>query len=116
MGKVVQMRLPLEMNGTEYDEAFEEFWKVFPKRIGKQMAYMRWREITSEQGLITKALSHCAGEFLTIHLKASPDQILEGAKKYRQRQIDPRTYKLKDDGKFTCMPETWLNQGRWDDD
>jgi hypothetical protein len=36
-------------------------------------------------------------------------------KAYVDAQIDRRTFKLKDDGRFIPHLATFLNQGRWED-
>jgi len=94
---------------------FNEFWDVCPKKIGKPVTKAKWDAITNG-GLDTRTLDKDSGSFIRIHLQASADELIEGMKKYRKRQYDPTTYKLKEDGKFTCHPATWLNQGRWMDE
>ena len=66
---------------------FEEFWKIYPKRVGRKAAATKWQ---------------------TAVKTATPDQIIEAAKRYRD---DP-----KRDPEFTANPATWLNQERWLDE
>lgn len=94
---------------------FEDWFAVFPKHVGKAIAKSLWEAITGP-GLETRTLNRDAGTYIHLTLKATPEELLEGAKRYRERQIDRNTYKLKDDGKYTCHPSTWLNQGRWMDE
>jgi len=94
---------------------FEEFWKLYPRKIGKHLARAKWEKITNG-GLSTRTLDRDSGSYMEITLQATPDEIIEGARRYRDSQIDRRTYRLIDDGKFICHPATWLNQGRWDDE
>lgn len=108
MNTVVQMRPEVEAN------RFEDFWRAYPKRVGKPLAKAKWDAITGG-GLKTRTLDKDSGTYVEIELKATPDEIIAGAKKYAATQVDRQTYKLKDDGKFTCQPATWLNQGRWED-
>lgn len=93
---------------------FEEFWRVYPKRVGKPLAKAKFDAITGD-GLKTRTLDKDSGTYVEIELKATAQEIIEGAKRYAASQVDRQTYKLKDDGKFTCQPATWLNQGRWED-
>lgn len=102
---------------------FEEFWKWYPKKIGKLQAKAKWMAITNG-GLETRTLDQDSGTFMPLTLQAKPSEIIEGAKRYRATQIDPKQCRsddpsktiLKNEGKFTCLPVTWLNKGRWMDD
>lgn len=65
---------------------FDEFWSVYPRKVGKGHARKAWE----------KAIQ-----------KTSPTTIIAGATKYRDdRHRDPQ---------FTAHPSTWLNGERWDD-
>lgn len=68
--------------------SFEEFWKVYPRRIAKFAARKAW----------DKALKH-----------NQEHEILEGAKRYAVERED-------ENPKFTKHPSTWLNGGCWMDD
>ncbi len=74
---------------AEYSDGFKRFWDAYPtkRRLGKKQAYAAWQ----------KAIQTADSE--TIIAKAS-----EYASSDRGR------------GEFSCMPTTWLNQGRWEDD
>lgn len=108
MNNVVQMPM------VEADQ-FEDFWKRYPRRVGKPLARAKWDAITGD-GLQTRTLDKDSGQYVTIELKATPEELIAGADRYRKSQIDPQTFKLRDNGKFTCHPATWLNQGRWLDE
>lgn len=69
------------------DGAFDEFWKQYPRKVGKEAAKKAWK----------KALR------LT-----DADTIMQAVKSY--------PFDTKDGGKFIPHPATWLNQGRWEDD
>lgn len=94
---------------------FEEFWKAYPKRVCKAMAKDKWDKITNG-GLTTKMKDGESGEMIEVFLQATAEEIIAGAKRYYETQIDKKTWKLKDDGRFTCQPHTWLNRGRWTDE
>jgi hypothetical protein len=66
---------------------FNEFWKYYPAKVGKQAALKAW----------PRALKAVGGD---------PDQIVF-ALKVRLHLFNPE---------FTPNPATWLNQGRWEDD
>jgi hypothetical protein len=69
-------------------DGFEEFWKAYPRKVGKGAALASWR-------------------------KAKPplDAVLTAIRKARQ---SPDW--LKDRGAFIPHPSTWLNQSRWEDE
>jgi hypothetical protein len=69
------------------DDSFNEFWSVYPRRVGKQAA----------QKAFLKALTF-----------ADASVIIDGARRYAN---DPNR-----SDEFTAHPTTWINQGRWEDD
>lgn len=73
-------------------ESFEDFWKVFPRRIAKFHARTAW----------DKARKH-----------ASAAEIIEGAKKYAAwlEQAGPKNWRPQ-----PKHPATWLNGGCWLDE
>ena len=95
--------------------SFEDFWRVYPKRVQKAIAKAKWDAITGE-GLTTRTLDKDSGGYIELELKASPDEIIEAARSYAKSQREPHSYSLRDNGKYTCNPATWLNQGRWMDE
>lgn len=100
---------------AEATAGFDEFWKHCPKRVGKPLAKAKFEAITGD-GLVTRTLDKDSGQYVTIELRATPEELIEGMKRYRKSQIDPQTFQLRDGGKYTCHPATWLNQGRWLDE
>lgn len=74
---------------TQDEQAFEAFWVVYPRRIGKGAAKIEF----------TKALK-----------RASFETIMNGL----LAQI-PANLK-RDDPQFIPHARTWLHQSRWDDD
>lgn len=66
---------------------FDEFWDIYPKRVGRKAAATKWQ---------------------TAVKTATPEQIINAAKRYRD---DP-----KRDPEYTANPATWLNQERWLDE
>lgn len=91
---VLPFRAPRSVSTEELDAKFEEFWKAFPKgrKQGKGAAKVLFRQI-ARGGHHTH--------------KASADRLIEAARAYADSKPDPR---------YTPMPQTWLNGGRWDDD
>ena len=82
---------------AQYSAAFERFWKLYPRKIGKRAAWLVWkRQIQPRQrGLLT---------ILTVELV-----------------IDALTRQVKDghfseETSYIPHPRTWLNQGRWEDE
>lgn len=69
---------------------FDEFWAIYPRKVGKKAARRKWDVAVKD---------------------ADPDVIIAGAKRYAEHVRTTRT-----EERFIAHPETWLNQGRWDDD
>jgi hypothetical protein len=73
------------------DELFDDFWKAYPKKQGKDLAKASFakRKVSKE---------------LLFHMLLAIDQ---------QKSTDQWK---KDGGQFIPAPATWLNQGRWQDE
>lgn len=78
---------PSRRRAPEGADRFEEFWSVYPRRIGKKAAHAKW---------------------LTSLRDTTADDIIDGARRYAA------SVKGKDQ-QYIAHPTTWLNQGRWDD-
>lgn len=76
---------------TRRDFGFDDFWKVYPKRVGKQEARKAWERQNGNRPELECILSK-----------------LEELKKSDQWR--------NDGGKFIPNPATWLNRGGWDDE
>lgn len=72
-------------------ERFEQFWKLYPKKVGKGDARKKFLKLKPNQKLFDQILS-----------------AVEAAKKTEQW--------TKNNGQFVPNPATWLNQNRWEDD
>lgn len=78
----------LKSNG--YTNEFEQFWRAYPKRIGKKKAYSAWKKATDRP---------------------------EMAQVIRRIEESKRTEQwMKENGQFIPHPSTWINEGRWDDE
>ena len=75
----------------KYNEGFDAFWNLYPKKQGKGACKKIWKKIK------------VSGELLNIVLAAVE----------KQKQSKQWT---KENGQFIPMPATWLNQERWDDE
>lgn len=85
-GETVPVTTPV-VPGVDRAAAFDKFWAVYPKKVGKEGARRKWSSATR---------------------KVAPDVIIAGAERYRD---DPtRT------PQYTAHPTSWLNAGRWDDE
>ena len=73
------------------DLLFDEFWKAYPKKQGKDLAKTSFAKRKVNKELLQKMLS-------AIDQQKSTDQW------------------KKDGGQFIPAPATWLNQGRWQDE
>ena len=72
-------------------ERFEEFWALYPKKVGKGKAKESWLKKKPSETLHQKILA-----------------AVESAKNSREW--------LSENGKYIPHPTTWLNQERWDDE
>lgn len=93
---------------------FEAVWKLWPNKAKKIIAKAKYDAIL-RGGFRTRTLDKDSGQYVDIELAATPDDILAGVRAYIDAQIDRRTYKLRDDGRFIPHLATFLNQGRWED-
>lgn len=84
------MRVVTPVGATEplNDAEFDEFWKTYPRRVGKEAAKVAWSKAAK---------------------KTDAGLILTAVRRYAE---DPNL----PDKKFIPHPATWLNQGRWDDE
>ena len=70
------------------NSAFERFWSVYPKKVGKAAALKAFAKV-----------------------KVPTDRLVDALEK--QTKSDQWR---RDNGRFIPNPATWLNQGRWDDE
>lgn len=73
------------------DDGFAEFWKAYPRKVGKGAALKAWGKIKSKTATLQAILQALAW----------------------QRTSDQWT---KDGGQFIPHPATWLNEQRWLDE
>jgi hypothetical protein len=76
-------------NGRAADDRFEEFWKLYPRKVSKKRARTAWKNMTKKKR------------------QAAIDAILEHTIVWDKQGRD-----------MTMIPHptTWLNQERWEDD
>jgi len=79
-----------EKNKT-YTSDFLLFWEEYPKRTGKDAAWLSWQKRNGSRPPIDKIIS-------SIKEQKTTDQW------------------IKDGGQYIPNPATWINQGRWDDE
>lgn len=72
-------------------ERFKEFWRCYPRKVGKGAAEKAWDKIKPNKALLPQILS-----------------ALDQQKEREQWQ--------RDNGRYIPNPATWLNQKRWEDD
>lgn len=78
---------PAESSMTNAADAFEDFWAVYPRKVGKVKA---------------------RAAFKTALKSGTPESIIAGAQRYA---ADPNRADA-----FTAHPTTWLNRGGWEDE
>ena len=74
--------------GRADDGGFAEFWKVYPRKVGKLAAGRAWKRLRPPLPKVLAALEAW---------RNSPEW-------------------LKDGGRYIPHPATWLNRGGWDDE
>jgi len=82
---------PSKANGTGLRDRFEAFWKLYPKKVGKDAAWRAWQKRQPGQDLTAQIVAALAW----------------------QRTQD--TW-LREGGRFIPNPATWINAGRWQDE
>lgn len=70
---------------------FAEFWKAYPKKVGKKAAEKSWQKLKPDAELFERIM-----------------QAVATAKSSDQWN--------RENGRFIPNPSTWINQGRWDDE
>lgn len=70
---------------------FAEFWKAYPKKVGKKAAEKSWQKLKPDAELFERIM-----------------QAVTAAKSSDQWN--------RENGRFIPNPSTWINQGRWDDE
>ena len=73
------------------ERRFAEFWKLYPRKVGKKAARTAWKRIKPDAELFDRIMAAVAAA------KATDQWQREG-------------------GRFVPNPATWINQGRWDDE
>ena len=74
----------------QFSNNFSEFWKIYPKKVGKIACWRKWRQLQKFDQLPEIKIIISA-----IEKQKTTDQWRQG---------------------YIPNPLTWLNQGRWDDD
>ena len=74
---------------VEYTTEFLLFWKVYPRQIGKQVAFESYRRIVPQY---------------------PHEDVIEAAREYAEQCV-----KDQKEEKFILHPSTFLNKGRWKD-
>lgn len=77
----------LSESNSARDGAFDRFWSVYPKKVGKEAARKSFAKV-----------------------KAPVDTLIAAVEAQKQS-----TQWTKDNGQYIPNPATWLNQGRWED-
>ncbi len=83
------LRLQASANGLR--ERFNDFWKHYPRKVGKDAAWRSWQKRRPSLELTVAILA---------------------ALGWQRGQADW----TKEQGRFVPNPATWLNQGRWQDE
>lgn len=81
----------IDHSTTLKDKRFEQFWKAYPRKVGKIAAKKAFSKIKMDKALFDKIIDS-----------------IERFKSCDQWQ--------KNNGQFIPNPSTWLNRGSWDDE
>lgn len=72
-------------------DVFVEFWKAYPRKVGKEAAWRVWQRLNPSAELLAVMLAALAWQ------RQQPQWVRDG-------------------GQYVPHPSTWLNQGRWQDE
>ena len=89
IGKVSEVEIHAE--SVKEESRFDDFWKEYPRKIGKTEARRSWDKLKPSKELT--------------------DRIVASVAPHR----DSKDWK-KEEGRFIPLPATYLNQGRYDDE
>jgi hypothetical protein len=91
--KTITTNVNKKEKGLREKEAFdfEQFWRQYPKKVGKKDALESWGKLNPSPELIEKIIYAVSKQSMSAQW-------------------------TKDGGQFIPNPSTWLNQGRWDDE
>jgi len=103
-----------QQNDAKALASFDAIWSLWPRKDGKAIARTKYLAIVKGR-FQSKTLDKASGQFIEMELSASPEQIIAGVKAYVDSQIDKRTFRFKDDGKFIPHLSTWLGRAGWED-
>ena len=77
-------------SGAGVDDAFDQFWSVYPRKVGKKDAVKVWNQIRPNPDLT--------------------NQIVQGVERWKRSE-----QWTKDDGRFIPYPATFLRGDRWNE-
>lgn len=77
--------------GVLYSPDFENFWKIYPKRVGKGKAFTSWKRINPDFDLNATISASILKQSTSVQW-------------------------MKDNGQFIPNPATFLNERRWEDE
>ena len=92
---------------------FEEFWRYYPRKVGKAVAKAKYIEIV--RGCTTRTLQRDSQTFIGLELQATEEQLIQAVQKWVDSMIDKKTFKRTVEDKYLPHAETWLNKGRFED-
>ncbi|MCG6574896.1 hypothetical protein EGM97_09275 [Pseudomonas sp. AF32] len=90
-GFLIPDSLPPSPAPVVVEDLFPKFWKLYPRKVGKDKAEKAWSKLKVTQELFDLMVAALAKQVLT------PDW-------------------LKDKGQYIPHPSTWLNGKRWEDE
>ena len=96
---------------------FEDWWDIQHHKLCKPICKAKWDAITSPEGYHTRMMDKSTGQYISVHLKATPEEILEGQKRQNRAFYEEHGYsENRDAKKYIRRPQQWLNQGGWMDE
>ena len=78
-----------------YSEEFETFWKLYPRKIGKQAAWKVWQRQINKSDLLATLTADTINDALRRQVEAGHLGTIIA---------------------YVPHPRTWLHQGRWEDE
>ena len=95
---------------------FDEWWSLQFHKTEKPLCKVKFDAITSPRGYHTRMMDKTTGEYVEIHLQATPEEILEAQKRQNKAFFERHGYANEHEKQFMRRPKQWLNQGGWLDE
>ena len=103
--------IPLHQPAT-----FDDWWDIMPVELRQKrpVCESKWNDITGD-GLETRTLDKDSGTYVSLFLKATPEEIIEGTRVWKKRLRMNPDFSYHESIQYEPRAPQFLNQGRWMD-